>query len=125
MNASCADEEGKFDMKLDFLWLIVSALLGCYVFIFWFLRRVNEWYYVGMVGKSTYHLPPGDMGWPFLGNMLPLFKSIRSADTNSFIYGLISRSVSFFSLSLSLQNFVWLCYLSSRPRLFLLNSKTF
>ena len=89
-------------MKLDFLWLIVSALLGCYVFIFWFLRRVNEWYYVGMVGKSTYRLPPGDMGWPFLGNMLPLFKSIRSADTNSFIYSLISRSVSFFSVSLSL-----------------------
>ena len=118
------DEEGKFNMELDFLWMIVSALLGCYVFIFWFLRRVNEWYYVGMVGKSTYRLPPGDMGWPFLGNMLPLFKSIRSADTNSFIYSLISRSVSF-SLSLSLQNFVWLCYLSSRPRLFLLNSKTF
>ncbi|KAM4108730.1 hypothetical protein ACB094_03G067400 [Castanea mollissima] len=76
-------------MELDFLWLIVSALLGCYVFIFWFLKRVNEWYYVGMVRKSTYRLPPGDMGWPFLGNMLPLFKSIRSADANSFIYNLI------------------------------------
>ncbi|KAM3753049.1 hypothetical protein ACB098_03G064600 [Castanea mollissima] len=78
-------------MELDFLWLIVSALLGCYVFIFWFLKRVNEWYYVGMVRKSTYRLPPGDMGWPFLGNMLPLFKSIRSADANSFIYNLVSR----------------------------------
>ncbi|KAM3705233.1 hypothetical protein ACJW31_03G065400 [Castanea mollissima] len=78
-------------MELDFLWLIVSALLGCYVFIFRFLKRVNEWYYVGMVRKSTYRLPPGDMGWPFLGNMLPLFKSIRSADANSFIYNLVSR----------------------------------
>ena len=60
------NEEGKLNMELDFLLLIATALLGCYVFIFWFLKRVNEWYYVAMVGETTCRLPPGDMGWPFL-----------------------------------------------------------
>ena len=90
------DEEGKFNMEteLDFLWFIIAALLGCYVFIFWFLKRVNDWYYVAMVGETTSRLPPGDMGWPLFGNMLSLFKTLRSAHPNSFIYNqLVFRSV--------------------------------
>ncbi|GMY20773.1 beta-amyrin 11-oxidase-like [Fagus crenata] len=79
-------------MELDFLWWIVAALLGSYVFIFWFVKRVNEWYYhVGKLGETACHLPPRDMGWPFLGNMLPLFKTLRSCSPNTFIYSLVSR----------------------------------
>ncbi|KAE8099386.1 hypothetical protein FH972_017371 [Carpinus fangiana] len=80
-------------MELNFVWLInVAALLCGWAFVFWFLKRVNEWYYVGRVGKVAYPpLPPGDMGWPFLGNMLSVMKCLRAGDPNSFIYNLVSR----------------------------------
>jgi len=41
-------------MELNFLWLIAGG-----VFVFWFFRRANEWYYVG----TAYPLPPGDLAW--------------------------------------------------------------
>ncbi|KAB1224115.1 Beta-amyrin 11-oxidase [Morella rubra] len=78
-------------MELDFCRPIAAALLGGCVFMFWFLKRVNEWYYVGRLGEAACPLPPGDMGWPFIGNMLSLFKSLRSGEPNAYLYGLISR----------------------------------
>lgn len=75
---------------LDSQWFIlVAALLGGYAFVFGFLRRLNEWYYVGRLGKSQ-NLPPGDMGWPFFGNM-PTFAKYAKSDPDSLIYNLISR----------------------------------
>ncbi|KAJ1414598.1 Cytochrome P450 [Sesbania bispinosa] len=84
---------------MDSLWLIlVGALLGGYAFVFGFLRRVNEWYYVGfrvqLQGKKNnmqYPLPPGDLGWPFLGNMFTFLKAFKS-DPDSFINNLVSRT---------------------------------
>ncbi|XP_059428644.1 beta-amyrin 11-oxidase-like [Corylus avellana] len=76
---------------MNFLWVIVAGLLSGWAFVFWFLKRVNEWYYVGRVGEMVYSLPPGDLGWPFLGNMLPLINSLRSGNPNAFIYNLVSR----------------------------------
>ncbi|XP_061345101.1 beta-amyrin 11-oxidase-like [Gastrolobium bilobum] len=76
---------------LDSLWfIVVASLLGGYAFVFGILRRVNEWYYVGRVGKTQYPLPPGDLGWPFLGNMHTFLKAFKS-DPDSFIYDLVSR----------------------------------
>ncbi|CAJ1929061.1 unnamed protein product [Sphenostylis stenocarpa] len=74
------------------LWLIlVAALLGGYAFVFGFLRRVNEWYYVSRLGRNMQHpLPPGHLGWPFFGNMLTFFKAFKS-DPDSFIYDLVFR----------------------------------
>lgn len=87
-------------VSLDSLWFIlVVALLGGYAFVFGFLRRINEWYYVGRLGKMQYPIPPGDMGWPFLGNMPTFLKAFKSADPDSFIYDLVSRLIPF-SLSL-------------------------
>lgn len=76
------------DYSLCFI--LVAALLGGYAFVFEFLRRVNEWYYVGRLGKMQHPLPPGDLGWPFLGNMLTFLKAFKS-DPDSFIYDLFSR----------------------------------
>lgn len=84
------------------LWFIlVAALLGGYAFVFGFLRRVNEWYYAGRLGKMQHPLPPGDMGWPFLGNMLTFLKAFKS-DPDSFIHDLVSRSLEFLFTHLSL-----------------------
>ncbi|KAK2372430.1 ent-kaurenoic acid oxidase [Trifolium repens] len=76
-------------MLLDSQWFIlVAAMLGGYAFVFGFIRRLNEWYYVSRLGKLP--LPPGDMGWPFLGNMPTFLKAFKS-DPDSFINNLISR----------------------------------
>ncbi|XP_047151617.1 beta-amyrin 11-oxidase-like [Vigna umbellata] len=79
-------------MFLHSLWFILfAALLGGYAFVFGFLWRVNEWYYVSRVGRNMQHpLPPGHLGWPFLGNMLTFFKAFKS-DPDFFIYDLVFR----------------------------------
>jgi len=77
-------------VSLDSQWFIlVAALLGGYAFVFGFLRRLNEWYYVGRLG-TLQNLPPGDLGWPFLGNMPTFLKAFKS-DPDSFINNLVSR----------------------------------
>jgi len=87
---------------LDSQWFIlVAAFLGGYAFVFGFLRRLNEWYYVGRLGKSQ-NLPPGDMGWPFFGNM-PTFAKYAKSDPDSLIHNLISRYSSIYG-SVHLQN---------------------
>ncbi|KAJ7962189.1 Cytochrome P450 family ent-kaurenoic acid oxidase [Quillaja saponaria] len=78
-------------MELEWLWLSLAAFLGGYVFVFGFLRNVNEWYYVCKQGKKQYPLPPGDMGWPLLGNLITFMRTFRSGDPDSFINNLISR----------------------------------
>ncbi|KAI4327253.1 hypothetical protein L6164_019737 [Bauhinia variegata] len=72
---------------IDSLLLILAA---SYAFVFGFLRRVNEWYYVGRLGNTKYPLPPGDLGWPLLGNMITFLRAFKS-DPDSFIYSLVSR----------------------------------
>ncbi|MED6167707.1 hypothetical protein PIB30_005332 [Stylosanthes scabra] len=73
------------------LLMVVAALLGGYAFVFGFLRRINNWYYAWSVGKTKYPLPPGDMGWPFLGNMPSFLRAFKSSDPDSFIHNLVSR----------------------------------
>jgi len=84
-------------VSLDSQWFIlVASLLGGYAFVFGFLRRLNEWYYVSRLGKlQHYPLPPGDMGWPFLGNMPTFLKAFKS-DPESFINNLVSRYTSIY-----------------------------
>ncbi|XP_022777075.1 beta-amyrin 11-oxidase-like [Durio zibethinus] len=79
------------NMELDFLWLILAVLVGAYVFLFGFLKKINEWYYVFPLGKMQNSLPPGDMGWPFIGNMWSFLKAFRSKDPDTFINNLVER----------------------------------
>ncbi|KAH9705174.1 Ent-kaurenoic acid oxidase 2 [Citrus sinensis] len=43
------------------------------------------------LGEKKNSLPPGEMGWPLLGNMLSLIKAFRSSDPDSFIHCLVDR----------------------------------
>lgn len=79
---------------MESLWLIPALLLGGFVFVFGILRRFNDWYYIGRLGKKQYPLPPGDMGWPYLGGILTFLKAFRSGDPDSYIHNLVSKSLS-------------------------------
>lgn len=68
--------------------LVSTIIVGAYALVFGFLGRVNDWYYTA--GKLR--LPPGDMGWPFIGAM-PSFLSSFKSHPDSFLSNLISRSL--------------------------------
>ncbi|KAJ4728737.1 Cytochrome P450 family ent-kaurenoic acid oxidase [Melia azedarach] len=78
-------------MGSDLLWLILAIVVGTYVVLFGFLRRANEWYYSMKLGDKSRYLPPGDMGWPIIGNMIPYFKGFRSGEPESFIFDLFEK----------------------------------
>ncbi|KAI4313324.1 hypothetical protein L6164_026311 [Bauhinia variegata] len=81
---------------MEFNWWSVtvacaSILLGSYAFVFKILRKLNGWYYEFMLGKKQYPLPPGDMGWPLVGNLFAFTKAFKSEDPDSFVNNLVSR----------------------------------
>ncbi|MBA0796584.1 hypothetical protein Gohar_007344 [Gossypium harknessii] len=78
-------------LYLNILALILAVLLGTYVFVFGFLKKINEWRYVSSLGEKKHSLPPGDMGWPIIGNMWTFLKVFRSNDPDTFIYNLVKR----------------------------------
>ena len=86
-------------MEPGFGWMVFTALVGGSVAIYWLLKSANQWYYVSRLGREQYPLPPGDMGWPLIGNMWSFLFAFKYGDPDSFISNMVARS---FSLSLSL-----------------------
>ncbi|MBA0826824.1 hypothetical protein Goarm_011645, partial [Gossypium armourianum] len=86
-------------MGIELLWSFVAIVAATYVILFGFLKKINEWYYVTMSEKKQNPLPPGHMGWPFIGNMWSFFKASNSQDPDSFIDNLVKRTHLFGSLS--------------------------
>ncbi|XVF52400.1 hypothetical protein PTKIN_Ptkin05aG0015300 [Pterospermum kingtungense] len=78
-------------MDLDSLALILAVLPGTYIFLFGFLKKVNDWRYVSSLRDKKHSLPPGDMGCPIFGNTLAFLKAFRSKDPDAFINNLVSR----------------------------------
>ncbi|XP_057450445.1 beta-amyrin 11-oxidase-like [Lotus japonicus] len=77
-------------MELHWAWVSTATLATCYVFVAIFLRRLNGWYYDYDVKltKKQLPLPPGDMGWPLIGNLISFIKDFSSGHPDSFINNL-------------------------------------
>ncbi|THG18180.1 hypothetical protein TEA_024878 [Camellia sinensis var. sinensis] len=81
-------------MELGFSLVLLVCVFGV-VALRWFLKGVNFWLYEAKLGDKRFSLPPGDLGWPFIGNMLSFLRAFKSTDPDSFTANYVSR----FSLS--------------------------
>jgi len=95
-----SEPKDKRDSRMEFQWLWMSAatLLACYIFVNKVMWNLNGWYYDLKFKNKQYPLPPGDMGWPLVGNLWPFFKYFLSGRAEMFIDNIVLK---YFSFSLS------------------------
>ncbi|CAM8910959.1 unnamed protein product [Rhodiola kirilowii] len=77
-------------MEMGFTWALVLLTIGL-MCVRWLMRNVNMWLYETQLGDKRWLLPPGDLGWPFVGNMWPFLRAFKSANPDSFISAFVSR----------------------------------
>lgn len=73
-------------------WMV--TLVGCFCgfwLVKWALKSVNCWYCERELGEKRYELPPGDFGWPLIGNMWSFLRAFKSANPESFISYFVNR----------------------------------
>ncbi|KAG8391419.1 hypothetical protein BUALT_Bualt01G0185600 [Buddleja alternifolia] len=71
--------------------LLVVFFVGLLI-LKWVLRNVNWLYYEKMkLGNKMHELPPGDLGWPFIGNMCQFLTAFKSTNPETFISNFVTR----------------------------------
>ncbi|KAL9429825.1 hypothetical protein AB3S75_025255 [Citrus x aurantiifolia] len=71
---------------------VVGSMIGGSMMILkWVMKRVNWWLYERKLGEKQYSLPPGDMGWPFIGNMWSFLRAFKTTHPDSFVDSFVSR----------------------------------
>lgn len=78
-------------MELDIFWLILAILAGTCVVAFGFIKKITEWHYVRKFGEKRHSLPPGDMGWPFIGNNRSYHQALNADDPDRYMNDLVKR----------------------------------
>ncbi|KAJ1414356.1 Cytochrome P450 [Sesbania bispinosa] len=73
------------------VWMAIVAIAGGVLVLRWLLKNVNWWLYEAKLGDKQYYLPPGDMGWPVIGNMWSFLRAFKTANPDSFMASFVSR----------------------------------
>ncbi|KAG6582529.1 Ent-kaurenoic acid oxidase 1 [Cucurbita argyrosperma subsp. argyrosperma] len=69
----------------------VVAVATVFSVLKWAAKSLNEWIYEAKLGDRRLALPPGDLGWPLIGNMLGFLRAFKSKNPETFIDGYVSR----------------------------------
>jgi len=78
-------------MGLGSIWVVLVVIFCGLGVGKWILKRVNWWLYEAKLGAKKDSLPPGDLGWPFIGNMWSFLIAFKSSDPDSFIRSFVNR----------------------------------
>lgn len=70
-------------------WLLYVA--GGLLILRFLLRNVNWFLYEYKLGGKQYFLPPGDMGWPLIGDMWSFLSAFKTNNPDSFIDSFYSK----------------------------------
>jgi len=84
-------------LEMGSMWVVLMAIGGGLLVLRSILKNVNWWLYESKLGVKQYSLPPGDMGWPFIGNMWSFLRAFKSKDPDSFISSFVSRYSTIFA----------------------------
>lgn len=103
------------DSSWSWIWGVVvvgSMIGGSMVILKWVMKRVNWWLYERKLGEKQYSLPPGDMGWPFIGNMWSFLRAFKTTHPDSFVDSFVSRypSLCLFSFSFEFFYYIFVSY---------------
>ncbi|CAK8531469.1 unnamed protein product [Lathyrus sativus] len=78
-------------LEMGSMWVVLVAIGAALFVLRSILKNVNWWLYESKLGVKQYSLPPGDMGWPFIGNMWSFLRAFKSKDPDSFISSIVAR----------------------------------
>ncbi|CAL0334482.1 unnamed protein product [Lupinus luteus] len=70
---------------------VFVSIAASFILLRYLLRNINWWLHVSKLGAKQHSLPPGDLGWPLIGNMWPFLRAFKSADPDSFAESYISK----------------------------------
>jgi ent-kaurenoic acid hydroxylase len=73
------------------IWIIFIAIVGALLVLRALLKNVNWLLYEAKLGVKQFSLPPGDMGWPLIGNMWSFLRAFKSNDPDSFMASFVKR----------------------------------
>lgn len=105
----CAITKARLQVSMELFsnMVVLVWIFGALVALKWLLKNANLWLHETRLGEKRYSLPPGDLGWPVIGNMWSFLRAFKSSDPDSFISSYVSRSIP--SLPLSLSHSLCLC----------------
>nr|AYP67587.1 ent-kaurenoic acid oxidase [Paeonia suffruticosa] len=72
-------------------WVLCIAVCAGFWAVKWVLSRANSYFYETQLGDDRFSLPPGDLGWPFIGNMWSFLRAFKSSNPDSFISTFVYR----------------------------------
>ncbi|WMV48976.1 hypothetical protein MTR67_042361 [Solanum verrucosum] len=77
-------------MEYNLVLLYTSLAIGILTLIS-VLKRANGWFFTIKFNSKKFNLPPGDMGWPLVGNMLFFLQSFKDGNLGSFFSYYVTR----------------------------------
>ncbi|KAJ4710289.1 Cytochrome P450 family ent-kaurenoic acid oxidase [Melia azedarach] len=81
----------EFTMSSINIWVALVCIFATSTFLKRVLKRANSWIYETKLGQKKHSLPPGDLGWPLIGNMWSFLGAFKSPHPDSFMNSFVTR----------------------------------